>query len=119
MDHPPIVRLQHQVAQARRRLFWQTWLNLLPYCWAAALVAAAMWLLLQPLLVGPVGIGLRWAILGGALAAGTAAALVLAWRRGPTRLDAALALDERFGLKERAVTALTLTAEQSQSPAGT
>ena len=46
------------------------------------------------------------------------AAGVLTWLRAPSSLAAALELDERFGLRERVTTLLTLTEEQAQSPAG-
>jgi hypothetical protein len=56
-------------------------------------------------------------VAGGLAAAGTLAALLLALLRRPTRLATALALDERFGLKERVTTAVTLPADGASSPA--
>jgi hypothetical protein len=110
--------LQQQVARARRRLFWQIWLNVLPYCWAACLVVAALWLLVQPLLLGVTATLVSWSILAGALLAGTAIALGLACWRVPSHTEAALDLDQRFALKERTTTALTLSKEQAESPVG-
>src|SRR5262249_45106914 len=44
--------------------------------------------------------------------------LVVAVLRAPSRLATALVLDERFGLKERITTSLTLPAHLEASPAG-
>jgi hypothetical protein len=114
---PPSV-LQEQVARAHRRLFWQTWLNSLPFYWAAFLILAAAWLLVQPLLLGVTATLVSWTIVAGALLVGTGLAVAFAWFRAPSRTEAALDLDQRFALKERTTTALTLSDEQVQSSAG-
>lgn len=114
----PISQVHRQVRRAHGRLFWQTWLNGLPVCCSALLLLAAGWLMVQPYLMGSAEQWLRWTLLGGAVAVGAIVALMLALAQGPSRLEAALALDERFGLKERVTTTLMLPEEQAQSPAG-
>ena len=105
MAAPPPTELLKQIRRARARLFWQAWLDAVPLCAAALLALAACWLVLEPFLVGHADVWWRWAVVGGSLALGTVVALVLTWRRRPSPLEAALALDRRFGLKERTTTA--------------
>ena len=52
---------------------------------------------------------LRWAVFGGLAGAGSVLAVVLAVLATPSRVAAALALDERFNLKERVTTTLMLS----------
>src|SRR5581483_1188282 len=61
---------------------------------------------------------LHWGVPAGLLAAGTLAGIVRTWLRAPNRIDAALAVDERFGLRERVTTLLTLKAGQADSAPG-
>ena len=107
-----------RVRQARRRLFAQALLNRLLVGWAVALALGVGWFLLEPFAVPNPPPWLRWAVLGGLFALGTAAAVILTIRSAPSRLAAALALDERFGLRERVTTALSLGAHERQSSAG-
>jgi hypothetical protein len=110
--------VERQVLRVGRRLFLQAFLDRLAWCWAGALAATTAWLLIQPLVAGPPATGLRWIVLGSALAAGTVLALLLAWWRAPSFLAAALALDEKFGLKERVTTSVALTPQEATSSAG-
>jgi hypothetical protein len=110
--------LQRQVARAGRRLFLQTLVDMLVWCWVAALAVAAGWFLVQVYGLGRPVDGRCWAVAGGALGAGTLLAIVLAVLRAPSRLAAALLVDDRFGLKERVTTSLTLPAGVEQTPAG-
>jgi uncharacterized coiled-coil DUF342 family protein len=110
--------VERQLARVSRRLFLQTILDLLVWCWAGALVVAAGWFLIQPFALESPPAWLRWAVAGGLVGAATLLAVVLAVFRAPSRLAAALLVDERFGLKERVTTTFTLTPEQMGSPAG-
>src|SRR5579864_6691164 len=93
--------LQRQVARAGRRLFLQTLVDMLVWCWVGALAVSAGWFLVRLYVLGqPVGDWRSWAVVGGALGAGAAAAVVLACLRAPSRLAAALLIDDRFGLRE-------------------
>jgi hypothetical protein len=110
--------LYRQLARVRRRLFVQTLLAMLAWAWIAALALAAAWFVAQPwILAEPAG-WLRWAVAGGLVACATLMAVALAVLRRPQPIAAALAFDERFGLKERVTTALTLDAAAASTPAG-
>jgi tetratricopeptide (TPR) repeat protein len=110
--------LHRQVAHAGRRLFLQTLVDMLVWCWVAALAVSAGWFLVQVYALGQHVDWRCWAVAGGALGAGTLLAVVLACLRAPSRLAAALLVDDRFGLKERVTTSLTLSPGMEQSPAG-
>lgn len=111
--------LDAQVNRASRRLFLQTLVHRLAWCWTGALAVGVLWFLVQPFLVQGADPALRWIVTGVAFALSTGLATWLAWRSAPSRLAAALAIDERFGLKERVTTSLTLTPQQRSTAAGT
>jgi hypothetical protein len=118
MARATVPPLDRQVSRVRRRLFLQTLLNALVGCWLGALVLAAGWFLAQPFFFAEPWPLLRWVVLGGLVGTGTVLGVVLAWLRTPSSLAAALTLDERFGLKERVTTGLTLRPEEAASPVG-
>jgi len=99
-------------------LFVQILLESLAWSWSAALLAGVLWFLVQPYVLIEAEAWLRWAVLGGLLGVATVMAAVLTWRRSPTRELAALSLDERFALRERATTSLLLTSKEIDSPVG-
>ncbi len=113
----PLLPVERQVKRVRRRLFTQTLLDCLAWCWVGALTLTAVWFLLQPLVLSDLEEWVRWAVLGGAIAVGTLLALELARRLVPSRTEAALALDHRFNLRERVTTSLSLTPAEQHSPA--
>lgn len=106
------------VARARRRLVLGSLLKLTAWLWLAAAVLAVGWFLAEPLLLPEAPPWLRWAVLGGLIAVASLLGLVLAVRAGPSAVAAGMTIDERFNLKERVVTSLTLSPEQADSPAG-
>jgi hypothetical protein len=118
MASPTLTPLHRQVARVSRRLFLQNLVDALPWCWAGALVLAASWLLVEPLVPGERADWVRWAVAGGIGLAATMLAVLVAVLRAPNRLAAALTLDERFGLKERVTTSLTLDQHTASLPAG-
>jgi len=118
MVRPPRSPVERQIKRVSRRLFVQTLLDHLAWYWAGAQAATAGWFLLHPLLLGQPDGWLRWTILGAALGVATVAAGLLVWWRAPSPLTAALALDERFDLKERATTSVGLTSQEAVSAAG-
>jgi hypothetical protein len=118
MDRSAATPLARQVARARRRLLAQTFVAALAWAWSAALLLSAGWFFVRPHLFADCCPGALWAVPGGLLLAGAVAAFGLAWSRRPSALDAALELDARFGLKERATTGLTLGPREADSPAG-
>src|SRR5262249_24355695 len=110
--------VQRQIARVGRRLFLHTLLDCLVWCWAGALVLSAVWFLLQPLVLTAPPEWLRWAVAGGCVGVGAILAVVLAVVRAPSRLAAALSMDERFNLRERVTTSLTLPQELRSTAAG-
>ena len=118
MTRPAASALETRVRQARRRLFTQALLNRLGLAWGCALALGLLWFLVEPVAVAGAKPYLKWAVLGGLGAAGTVLAVWLARRTAPSPLAAALALDQRFELKERVTTALGLSAQDQSSPAG-
>src|SRR5205823_4622363 len=118
MDRPVPAPLEKRVSQARRRLFVQMLLNRLGLAWGCALALGLMWFLIEPAAVAGAPPYVKWAVLGGLAGLGTLLAIVLARRAAPTSLSAALAIDQRFDLKERVTTALGLSLHDQSSPAG-
>lgn len=110
--------LDRQLSVVRRRLYLQTFLDRVVWSWSGALVLAAIWFVAEPYLVTGAAEWLKWAVAGGLFGTSTVLAAGLALLAAPSTLIAALSLDERFGLRERVTTSLTLGADQAQSPAG-
>jgi hypothetical protein len=110
--------LDRQLARVRRRLFLQLLLQTLVGSWLVSLAGAMVWFLTEPYVVHEASSSLRWAIAASLAGAGGVLAVVLAVLRTPSRVAAALALDERFQLKERATTALMLSQMDRTTPAG-
>ncbi|MGE3820839.1 MAG: hypothetical protein AB7I30_15605 [Isosphaeraceae bacterium] len=109
--------LEGPIGRVWRRLRFQRFLSALVWCWAGtlgvvAVANAAAWLSSQTL-PGPTW--MPFAISGGL---GIVAAALIALVSGPSRVDAAVAIDHAFHLNERLSTALTLPDELKESPAG-
>src|SRR5207247_2152505 len=82
--------------------------------WALALGLATIWFLVRPF--AGFSETLRWGVPGGLFALGTIGGMMLAWSRRPSLVNASLALDEKFVLKERVTTFLTLAEEELATP---
>ena len=118
MSSLPSPGVLKQIMRARRRMFLQTLVDSELACLAWSLGFCVLWFLLQPLFLKDAAEWLRPGIAGGAIAIGLVVGFVLAWMKSPSPVDAALALDKRFGLKERVTTTLLLDAEQLDGAAG-
>lgn len=118
MAAPKLSPLEARVRQARRRLFTQSLLNRVGLAWGLALAVGLVWFLAAPLAFPSAAESLKWVVLGAAGGLGTVLAVWSAVRAAPTRLVTALAIDQRFDLKERVTTALSLSPQQESSPAG-
>jgi hypothetical protein len=118
MDRPIPLPLEKRVRQARRRLFLQTLLNRLGLAWGCALALGLVWFLIEPAALAGAPSYLKWAVLAGLATLSTILAVWLARRAAPTSLTAALAIDQRFDLKERVTTALGLSSHEQSLPAG-
>jgi hypothetical protein len=114
---PPAV-LDRPLARVRWRLFLRALLRALAVGWIAGLVLSAAWLAAQARFLPESPAALRWQVPAGLLSVCTVLAAVAAVWRTPSPVGAALALDERFALKERVTTSLLLTDEERASPAG-
>src|SRR5262249_62326567 len=100
--------LHRQLARVSRRLFIQSLLDCLIWCWAGALVLAAGWCLAEPHAFVAAPSWLRWSVAGGLGGAATILAVAIpVWRRPPA-LDTALSLYTRSGFKGRLPTAVGL-----------
>jgi hypothetical protein len=110
--------LHRQLVRVTRRLFVQSLLDALIWCWAGALLLGAAWCVVEPHVAAGSAAWLRWVIAGGLAGIASVLAIVLAVMRRPSTQDAALSLDERFGLKERITTSVSLTAAERESAAG-
>jgi hypothetical protein len=120
MSRPTACQLiDRQVTRARRRMVAQLLTRTLAVAWAVGLVVAAGWMLAEPYALATPPDWLRWVILGGAITTFSLMAIAVTWHKAPSRTDAALALDDRFSLRERVVTTLSLTPDLYQTPAGT
>lgn len=118
MSHTALSTVDCQVRRARRRLFFQALVTRLVWCGAGALLLTAAWFVLQRLLWPQAADWWQWAIPTSLVTAASMVAVVLSLKRSPSLVTAALALDERFALKERVTTFLTLSPQQSTTAVG-
>jgi len=111
--------LERQVAIAYRRLVTQRFFSLLAWSWFGTLLLAALAIAIAkfvPLGVDSMIWNLSW--IGGALVAGLVVAGVWTYITRANRLEAAIEIDRRFGLKERVSSTLALDDAERESPAG-
>ena len=111
--------LQRQVRQAQRRLMLQQGLSALLWSLFGALILAAVGIAARK--IWPLAVDGRtwmWSWIGGGLLVGSLAAGLVTWVNRRRRLDAAVEIDRRFGLKERVSSCLALDDHQLKSPAG-
>jgi hypothetical protein len=102
----------------RRRLRVRCILESVALSLAAALLISAVWLAVYPPLFAEADAIWRWVVPIALVAFGTGVGVVFGWLRTPDLVTAALELDERFSLKERVTTLLTLPRDHANSPAG-
>jgi hypothetical protein len=117
MSKRALTPVEQQLRRVTRRLLVQTFLDRLVWCWVGALALAASWLLLRPLVLPGEEAWVDWSVAGGLVLLATGLAAVLSCLGAPSRLAAALAMDERFNLRERVTTSLSLPPGQEESPA--
>lgn len=111
--------LRHQVRRARRRLIAEQWLAAFSSTLLVALIVAAVAVALPKLIV--VGVEAHiWITswLGGALLFALLGASAWTFVKRRNELDAAIAIDQRFGLKERVASSLSLDEDALETDAG-
>jgi hypothetical protein len=109
--------IKRQVGRAQRRLVMQQFWRVFGLSFFATLILAAIgpalpriWVLnVQPQI---------WSWIGGAVGVGMLMAAIWTYVIRRTRLDAAIEIDRRFGLKERVSSALALGSEELNSDVG-
>ncbi len=111
--------LLSQIEAAHRRLVMEQFVRRLVWCLFGTLAVAAV-AIAAPKLVAIEGLPERWAELW-LVGAGVAGLLIASFwtmvsRRSP--LDAAMEIDQRFGLRERVASSLSLSEEVRQTEAG-
>ncbi|MEN6449433.1 MAG: hypothetical protein ABFC96_02995 [Thermoguttaceae bacterium] len=107
--------LQRQVRRARRRLTAERFLDVLGWCWFAALTVALLLIIADK--IWPLGVE-PWGWAAGAMAVGLVVALVWAMLARRGLIEAAIEIDHRFALKERVSSAMSLTPADRQTEAG-
>lgn len=110
--------VDRSVQIALKRLVGQSLLNNLSLWLGVSTGIALGWFVLQPLLLESPPVWLRWTVLAGLTAVGLGMAIWQTIRSAPTRQQAALEVDSRFELRERVTTALALTPDLLDTPAG-
>lgn len=105
------------IGRAWRRMRAQRFLAALVWCWGAGLVVVAGVVAYEKIAEKnlPGAAWLPFAIAGGV---GLLAALAIALFSGPSRVDAAVAIDREFALNDRLATTLTLPEDLRETPAG-
>lgn len=110
--------VDRSVRIALRRLVGQSLLNHLSLWLGVSVGLALVWFVVQPLLLESPPVWLRWIVLTGLTAVGAGMGVWQTVRKAPTRQQAALEVDSRFDLRERVTTALALTPDLRETPAG-
>jgi chemotaxis protein histidine kinase CheA len=105
------------IGRVWRRLRFQRFLAALVWCLAAGLILVAAEVVAAKFFprLATIPNWAPWAAAGGLA---VLAALVIAVFTGPSRLDAAVAIDHSFGLAERLSTAIALPDDLRETPAG-
>src|SRR3954470_334048 len=109
--------LEKPIGRVWRRLRFQRFLSAAVWCWGGTLALVAVLIAVERGVGHPLP-GPGWLPFAIAGSVGLAVAAVFALAGGPTRIDAAVAIDRVFHLNERLSTALTLPGELRESPAG-
>ncbi|HZZ81366.1 MAG TPA: hypothetical protein VFE62_22880 [Gemmataceae bacterium] len=110
--------VEKQIERVRRRLLLQIGIDSIILSLALGLLLATVWFVVRPFAFPGAGSEFFWGVPAGLLAISILAGAGLAWTRRPSRVASSLALDEKFGLKERVTTFLTLPSDQLDSPVG-
>jgi hypothetical protein len=109
--------LERPIGRVWRRLRFQRFLAAVVWCWGATLALVAVAIAVEKLLHHPL-LGANWVPFAVAGIVGMLVAALIATVSGPSRVDAAVAIDHAFHLNERLSTALTLPEPPRATAAG-
>ena len=109
--------LERPIGRVWRRLRFQRFLGALVWCWGITLALTAAAIAVERFVPRPLP-GPPWLPFAIAGALGLVVAALIAMLTGPSRIDAAMAIDHVFGLNERLSTALTLPEELRETSRG-
>jgi hypothetical protein len=109
--------LEKPIGRAWRRLRFQRFLSATVWLWAGGLLVLAVLIAVEKA-TGRALPGPEWMPFAIVAGAGAFVAGVIAMLSGPSRIDAAVAIDRAFHLNERLSTALTLPGTLRETPAG-
>lgn len=109
--------LERPIGRVWRRMRLQRFLTALVWAWGAALLVVAVALAVEKGMNRPLP-GADWVPFAIAAGAGIVVAALVAAMGGPSRVDAAVAIDRVFHLNERLSTALTLPDDLRETAAG-
>src|SRR5438105_15357703 len=111
--------IKRQVGRAQRRLVLEQFLRICGWSLFAALLLAAIGLAIPRIWVLNTSQQVwDWSWIGGSIAAGILLAAVWTYIVSRTKLDAAIEIDRRFGLKERVSSTLALSPDELSSDIG-
>jgi hypothetical protein len=109
--------LEKPIGRVWRRMRFQRFLAAAVWLWGGALALVAVWFGIEKGAGYPLP-GADWVPFAVAGGVGLLGAFLIALVSGPTRVDAAVAIDHAFHLSERLSTALTLPDALRETPAG-
>ena len=109
--------LDKPIGRAFRRMRMQRFLSALVWCWGAGLFAVAVTIGVEKIADRNLP-GADWVPFAVAGGVGLVVAALIAIFTGPSRVDAAVAIDRLFGLNDRLATTLTLPDDLRSTPAG-
>jgi hypothetical protein len=114
-----VEEIKRQVGRARRRLVLQQFLRVFGWSLFATLLIAAVGLAIPRIWVLNVQPQIwDWSWIGGGVGVGLLMAAIWTYLIRRSRLDAAIELDRRFGLKERVSSTLALSPEELDTEIG-
>jgi hypothetical protein len=117
VEDPAVRELETPIGRVWRRMRFQRFLSALVWCWGGTLLVLAVVLAVAKLTERPIP-GPEWLPFAIAAGVGVLVATFVAVVSGPSRIDAAVAIDHAFQLNERLSTTLTLPEALRETAAG-